>query len=70
MINTIGKVEKYAYFGPMFRYTLSENQNSITWSNYHNTGWKGGSNKHKRYKRFKTGTSNPMFGIEVLYPKE
>ena len=68
MINTIGIVEKYSYFGPMYRYTITENKNSMTWSNYHNTGWKGGSNKHKSFKKFKTGKSNPMFGIEVLYP--
>jgi len=68
MVNTIGKVEKYAFFGPLFRYTLSENDKSITWSNYLNTGWKDGSNAHKKFKKFKTGTSNPMIGIEVLYP--
>lgn len=69
MVNTYGNVEKYAYFGPMFRYTLSSKNKSITWSNYHNTGWKGVSNEHKRYKKFNTGTSNPMIGLEVLFPK-
>lgn len=68
MVNTIGEVEKYAYFGPLFRYTLSSG-NVKTWSNYHNTGWKGVTNKHKKYKNFKTGTSIPMIGVEVLYPE-
>ncbi len=70
MVNTVGKVEKYTYFGPIFRYTFSQNNKLITWSNYHNSGWRGGSIAHNRYKRYKTGISNPMFGIEVLYPKE
>lgn len=52
---------KDAYFGPMFRYTYSQNHESITWSNYHNTGWRNGSLTHG-------GMANPMFGIEVLYP--
>lgn len=68
MVNTIGKVEKYAKFGPMFRYTFNKNKKSITWSNYLNTGWKNGSIKHKKYKKFKTGISNPMIGLEILFP--
>lgn len=68
LINPYGKVKKYTYFGPMFRYTLSDDNAATTWSNYHNTGWKGGSIKHKSFRRFKTGISNPMIGIEVLYP--
>lgn len=68
MVNTIGKVKKYAYFGPMFRYTINKNNKSLNWSNYHNKGWQGSSNKHKKFKKFKTGTSNPMIGLEVLYP--
>lgn len=70
MVNKIGEVKKYAYFGPMFRYTLSSDRNIKTWSNYHNTGWKGVSNKHKRYKNYKTGRSIPMIGVEVLFPAE
>lgn len=70
MVNTIGKVKKYAYFGPMFRYTLSDNNESITWSNYHNKGWKGGEAKHPKYKKFSTGISNPMFGLEALFMKD
>lgn len=68
MVNTIGEVKKYAYFGPMFRYTINKNNKSLNWSNYHNKGWQGSSNKHKKFKKFKTGTSNPMIGLEVLYP--
>jgi hypothetical protein len=70
MVNTFGKVEKYSKFGPMFRYTISKNKDARTWSNYHNSGWRGGSIKHKKFKRSKTGISNPIVGIEVLYPKE
>ena len=68
MVNTIGKVKKYAYFGPLFRYTLSSDINYKTWSNYHNTGWQGVKNEHKKYKNFKTGKSIPMIGLEVLLP--
>ncbi|WP_299097879.1 carboxypeptidase-like regulatory domain-containing protein [uncultured Winogradskyella sp.] len=70
MVNTFGKVKKYARFGPMFRYTINKDKNARTWSNYHNSGWKGSSIEHKKFKRTKTGISNPMVGIEVLYPKE
>lgn len=70
MVNTFGKVKKYARFGPMYRYTINKDKNARTWSNYHNSGWKGSSIEHKKFKRTKTGISNPMIGIEVLYPKE
>lgn len=70
LVNTVGKVKKYAYFGPMFRYTINTDRQSITWSNYHNAGWQGGAIEHEKYRRAKTGTSNPMIGIEVLYPEE
>ncbi|WP_282032672.1 carboxypeptidase-like regulatory domain-containing protein [Winogradskyella eximia] len=70
MVNTFGKVKKYAKFGPMFRYTINKDRNARTWSNYHNSGWKGSSIEHTKFKRVKTGISNPMIGIEVLYPKQ
>ena len=69
MVNTYGKVKKYTKFGPMFRYTINKDKNAKTWSNYHNSGWKGSSIEHKKFKRTKTGISNPMIGIEVLYPE-
>lgn len=62
LINTQGKVDKYARFGPMFRYTISKNNKPITWSNYHNTGWRNGSTGSKM------GFVNPMIGLEVLFP--
>lgn len=62
LINTVGKVDKYAKFGPMFRYTLSKKNKSITWSNYHNTGWRNGSTGNKM------GFVNPMIGLEALFP--
>ncbi|WP_312902234.1 carboxypeptidase-like regulatory domain-containing protein [Chryseobacterium taichungense] len=64
LINTVGKVEKYAKFGPMFRYTISKKNRPITWSNYHNTGWRNGSTGGK------TGFVNPMIGVEVLLPSK
>lgn len=70
MVNTYGKVKKYTYFGPMYRYTLNKNKESITWSNYHNSGWKNGSVDYENRKKTKDGILNPVFGIEVLYPKE
>ena len=70
MVNTYGKVEKYSYFGPMFRYTLDKNKESKTWSNYHNSGWKNGSVDYQNHKKTKEGILNPVIGIEVLYPKE
>lgn len=69
MVNTIGEVKKYAYFGPMFRYTLSEDNKSKTWSNYHNKGWQGGAANHPKYKNFKSGISNPMWGLDALFTK-
>jgi hypothetical protein len=70
MINPYGKVRKYDYFGPMYRYTLSKDNKAKTWSNYRDTGWKNGSTKHSRYKRSKAGILNPMIGIEVLFPRK
>lgn len=67
MVNTHGKVKKYTSFGPMFRYTFAETKVLKTWSNYHNQGWKDGYVKHKRFKHFKQGVSNPMIGVEVAY---
>lgn len=64
LINTVGRVEKYAKFGPMFRYTSSIKNKSITWSNYHDTGWRNGSTGGK------TGYVNPMIGVEVLLPSK
>jgi hypothetical protein len=64
LINTAGTVEKYAKFGPMFRYTISKKNRSITWSNYHDTGWRNGSTGGK------TGFVNPMIGVEVLLPSK
>lgn len=69
MMNTGKEMPKYTQYGPALRYTLSENNKSITWSNYLNTGWKNGANIHKRFKRFKTGISNPLIQLDVLYPK-
>lgn len=62
LINTQGKVDKYARFGPMFRYTISKKNKPITWSNYHNTGWRNGSTGSNM------GFVNPMIGLEVLFP--
>lgn len=70
MMNTGKKMPKYTQYGPALRYTLSEHNTSITWSNYLNTGWKNGANIHKRFKRFKTGISNPLIQLDVLYPKQ
>ena len=67
MVNTSGKVKKYAYFGPNYRYTFTEEKDLQTWSNYHNTGWRDGSIKYKNPKRTKVGVLNPMIGIEVEY---
>ncbi len=69
MMYTGKEMPKYTKYGPALRYTLSENNTSITWSNYLNTGWKNGANTHKRFKRFKTGISNPLIQLDVLYPK-
>ena len=70
MVNTYGKVKKYAYFGPQYRYTINENNKPLTWSNYHNSGWKTGSIDYKNKKKMKEEILNPMFGIEVLFPKK
>lgn len=70
MVNTYGKIKKYSYFGPMYRYAQNENDKSLTWSNYHNSGWKNGSIDFKNKKKMKEEILNPMFGIEVLFPKE
>ncbi len=70
MVNTHGKVEKYSYFGPMFRYTLNNNEESKTWSNYHNSGWKKGSVDYRNLKKMKHGILNPVMGIEVMYPTQ
>ncbi|GLB49503.1 hypothetical protein Y10_18710 [Neptunitalea sp. Y10] len=67
-INTTEEKQKYAKYGPMFRYTLSQENKGITWSNYHQTGWKDVLTNHEKYKRIDTGILNPMIGIEVLYP--
>lgn len=69
MINPFGKDKASLYFGPMFRYTLNDQRIYKTWSNYHYSGWKGSSLNHKKFKRYKTGVSNPMIGVEVLFPK-
>ena len=71
MVNTHRKVKKYAYFGPMFRYTFAENKVLKTWSNYHNRGWRAASIEHKeKDKYFKNGMANPMIGVEVEYIME
>ncbi|WP_179333355.1 carboxypeptidase-like regulatory domain-containing protein [Winogradskyella costae] len=70
MVNTHGKVKKYAYFGPMYRYTFTENKMLQTWSNYHNSGWREGFIEYKNPKRTKEGVLNPMIGIEVEYISE
>lgn len=62
------EVDKYKKFGPAFRYTLSESRKSITWSNYHNRGWKKSDFKVPNLKTKNLEYSNPMIGIEVLYP--
>ena len=67
MVNTSGKVKKYAYFGPRYRYTFTEEKDLKTWSNYHNTGWRDGSIEYKNPKRTKVGVLNPMIGVEVEY---
>ncbi|REE27359.1 carboxypeptidase-like protein [Winogradskyella pacifica] len=67
MVNTHGKVKKYAYFGPMYRYTFTEEKTLQTWSNYHNSGWRDGSIEYKNPKRTKVGVLNPMIGVEVEY---
>lgn len=67
MVNTVGKVKKYTYFGPMYRYTFAETRVLKTWSNYHNRGWKDGYIEYKKFKRFKEGIANPMIGVEVEY---
>ncbi|SDH07081.1 carboxypeptidase-like regulatory domain-containing protein [Winogradskyella thalassocola] len=67
MVNTYGKVKKYAYFGPMYRYTFTEDKTLQTWSNYHNSGWRDGSIEYKNPKRTKVGVLNPMIGVEVEY---
>jgi hypothetical protein len=67
MVNTCGKVKKYAYFGPMYRYTFTEEKTLQTWSNYHNSGWRDGSIEYKNPKRTKVGVLNPMIGVEVEY---
>jgi len=66
-VNTHGEVHRYTKFGPMFRYTFSKNDNYFTWSNYHNSGWSEASIKHNKRKK---GKSNPMIGIEALFPKK
>lgn len=67
MVNTHGKVKKYTAFGPMFRYTRPGDEDSRTWSNYHNTGWKGFNTQSKKHKRIKKGALSPMIGVEVEY---
>ena len=67
MVNTHGTVKKYAYFGPMYRYTFIEDKTLQTWSNYHNSGWRDGSIEYKNPKRTKVGVLNPMIGVEVEY---
>lgn len=62
LINTVGKVDKYAKFGPIFRYTVSKIRRPVTWSAYHDKGWKNGSTGSKE------GFINPMIGAEVLLP--
>lgn len=59
---------KYKKFGPAFRYTLGNTKKSITWSNYHNRGWKKSELKAPNFKTKNLEFSNPMIGIEVLYP--
>lgn len=67
MVNIHGKVKKYAYFGPMYRYTFTEDKTLQTWSNYHNSGWRRGAIDYKNPKRTKVGFLNPMIGLEVEY---
>lgn len=67
-VNTIGKVEKFASFGPWIRFTYTEENKFNTWSNYMNKEWNNASVVHRESKKFKTVLSNVMLGLEVLYP--
>ena len=68
MIYPNNNYSQFAKFGPAFRYTLSNSKKSITWSNYHNKGWVKSDFKVPNLKTNYLEYSNPMLGIEVLYP--
>ena len=70
MINPYKNTKKYTCFGPMFRYTLGDDNLVRTWSNYRNNGWRSASIEKNKFKRSKAGIINPMIGIEVLFPKK